>query len=842
MRRVSFHTVLAALLLCCVYVWAGGFGQVRAAQPPSGARPVAAAAPAEPDSPEQLYSPAVAEKLHELAYELGKSEDPTPVEIAEAIVLLKAAVRLDPGADYVKPTLIEIACIDMQHDRSSLVKTMLEKYIDTSADLAVAEKAVEYLLDKADSREQREQILRSLGFAVGNKNIIFGASLISRLGMLAAEKPDRQSAGYYLTQAYKSNKHDKAAFTKLAELFPDRLGPEYYLEHLRLVLRENPANLETALKLAQYAERLELYETASQAYRYCADLFDYLYPDQPLPARVYIPWALSSYNTDKGQHKCIEIANMVRQSGRFDILVEALAGKAATKLGDSEQATAIFAAAAEKANQLLKQGPGKSKAGSQNPLESAGDQVTAAQFAWFYCFALPDPEEALNWANRAHAIEPNSPSVAGILAYALVMNGQNQWAKPLIQSNPRTQISELALAKMQIADNDTDSAKETLNALIARDPGSLAAEQAKALLKDLGAEYIPPIHPDVISDLLKSAFGESFIPVFTPLHETISVQFNIRGNKFPYGSTFGAVVVVVNNSDEPLIITDDGLFTGRIRIDAEVTGDLSASIPRLVSVTVRKQPWIEPGKSMLIPVKLVTGRLRRMLMTYPQASLNIEFTLYLDPVVTETGQLSNGLSKLPPTRLAVTRPGIELTSKYLRNRFNLISQGQQGQKVRTAQLFIGLLMEQYAMSNHVPPYKFVYADWMPTMFRNALLHESGLLRNQADGEWPVKTLTMAEMLYLPLDHELVSAVSERLTSDKWPVRMMALYLLAQSQRDGFTKVLEWAVGHDQDRLVREMALAISGAERPRAATAEPSPPSEPNEPAPEKSGQRPPKQ
>jgi hypothetical protein len=64
---------------------------------------------------------------------------------------------------------------------------------------------------------------------------------------------------------------------------------------------------------------------------------------------------------------------------------------------------------------------------------------------------------------------------------------------------------------------------------------------------------------------------------------------------------------------------------------------------------------------------------------------------------------------------------------------------------------------------------------------------------------------------LPLDHALLKAAAENLSHTQWPVRMMALYLLANAQQDGFEKVLQWTVRNDPDPSVRDMALALSAA-------------------------------
>jgi len=748
-------------------------------------------------------SPSVAREFYGLACELVHAGESDESHIKQAIVLCKAALELDNSARYVLPVLIELLCSDTTADHSEAVYGMLGDYVDESADLDVSTMGVRYLIEHLGSPDERERLLEELLDDLGNKNVTLGSELATILGALMAEKSNVDAAGFYFAQAYKNNKFNRVAFSKLAELYPDKLGPELYLEHLRLMVREDPSNLNSAVDLAQYAERLELYDIAAAMHEYCARLFAHQYPSQSLPAGIYLPWAISAYNTGSGQQKCLQIADMVRKSGRFDLLLEALAGKAAAKMGDGRQATEIFRAVEQRINNLLDKGPGD--AGADGGQARLGPQ----QAAWFYGLVLPNAQKAVSWANMAFAAEPNSPSAASLLAYALVVDDKAEWAERFIDNYPPTQISDLARAGILIEKGQTQAAIAKLKAAIARDPGSVAAEAARDMLEKQGGQYIPPVDPDIIAEALDRLFGSGFMPIYMPPGQILEAQLNLRGNEFPYGSDFDAVVSIRNNSSEPLVFNERGLCRGYVRIDARVTGDIDQDISDLVFMKARTSYLVEPGKSLLIPVRLVTGQLKRLLLVHPQASLDVQFVLYLDPVVDEKGGISNRLTQLPVVKAMATRPGLELSGKYLRSRFNLISTGQSQQKVKIAQLFVGLLAEEYAMSNRKPPYKFMYAEWMPTMFRNALLHESGLLLSPLPGDWVVKVRTMARMDLLPMDHALVNAVSENLNNPDWPVRMMACYLLAGAQTADFTRVLEWAAEYDSSALVRDMAAALS---------------------------------
>lgn len=769
------------------------------------------------DSGNSLFSPSVGQKFYEIAYELANSEENHRQQIVQAMVFLNATRILDTRADYILPDMIRLASQSSDEDYSGLVQALLVNYVDESADLEVAELAIQYLINQLDSREQREELLGTLLQNLSGKNSGLDSELHTMLGLWAAEKADTKAAQVHFMRAVNADKYNRLAFSKLTELMDQPPEPAIVLGQLRLGLDKNPLDIEAAVSFARSAERLGLYDTAVKAYEYCADLFRFLHPSAAVPADIYLPWMISSYNTQRDQHKCLQIIKTVRDSGRFDLLAEAIAGRAAAKIGDDQQASRILADAGEKAQAFLT-GPQKRLVRTANY-----ENVGAEHLAWFYCFAQPHADNAVDWANKAYSIEPNSPTSAALLAYALVMNGQNDWAKQLIetyqqagQTNP---IADLTLAQIQLQ-QQRDSAVEALKSVIAADPGSLVAERARQLLTGSGAEYVPPIDPDVVLMTLRNNFRETLVPEFVDPRELISVQLNVRGSKFSYGSEFGGTVVITNNSSSPLVISEDGLLSGGIRIDANVSGDISEEIPNLVSEQIRPSLPVEPGHSFLVPVRLVTGRLRRILLTYPQASLDIEFTVYLgfhfakssemgslDPIATDQGKLPDSHYYIKPVKLTVTRPRVELTHRFLQNRFNSLTKGRQGQKIKAVGLFIGLLAEQNAMANRQPLYEFMYADWMPPLLRSAILH--GL----ADDDWVVKVHTMAGMISLPLDFEMMNAVAENLNDTHWPIRMIALFLLAENQGDSFKKVLDHTARYDPSRPVHDTAIAL-GAEVP----------------------------
>jgi len=725
-----------------------------------------------------------------MAREITES-GPGPEKIDQVMLLLSAAEKLDNRAPDVLADMINATADFRLPNRAQLIHALLVNYADKFADVEVAAKAVRYLLEQLDSREQREMLLTGLLRDIGGKNKTLASEIATLLGLLYAEKTDDPNAARFFQLAYAQDKYNQLAFRKLAELTRIEQSPDITLEYLRIKLRENPLDLQTTLELAQYAERTQLYELAAGTYKYSADLFTFLHPGQPLPRSIYLPWSLSSYNTNRGQPTCLQITAQLQQEGRFDLLAEAIAAKAALEMGETERANQILTTAENNARRLLLEGD---------------HSIDYAQTAWFYCFAHSNPDLAIDWANKAYAADPNSSTAAALLAYTLVKNDQPALASSLLENQQQNQIAILTQALLHLADDQNEVAFQTLRKVIDSDPGSLVAELAMNILTQNGSEYIPIFDRGFILEQLHESIGEQLIPTFIPPDMMISFQLGLRGHKFSYGTEFGATAAITNNSSEPLVISNDALVKGNIRVDAEITGDLQEEIPNLLSVRVRPSEPIGPGRSLVVPLTLETGTLKEILFTHPQAHLQIKFTAYLDPVTTKEGYTINSIPLLQPASVSAERPAVEITAGFLQNRLNSLSRGHQGQQIKTAQLFAGLLLEQIAMQQYTqPPYRCRYGEWMSPVLTSALAHAL------TSGNWVVKVHTMAAIKNLPLDYNLIDAASESLNEANWPARLMALHLLAETQGLNFLKVLDYTAQYDASDLVRSMAVALGAA-------------------------------
>jgi hypothetical protein len=320
--------------------------------------------------------------------------------------------------------------------------------------------------------------------------------------------------------------------------------------------------------------------------------------------------------------------------------------------------------------------------------------------------------------------------------------------------------------------------------------------------------YVPTVDTKALTDFLAQRLGNAVVPRFLPPDQMMDVQLSVRGTDFSYGNELEGAISIVNKSPEPLIITENSLFQGNIRVSARVSGDLQGEIPNLVSETVRTNLAVPPGRSLVHTLRLSTGELRDILLTHPQANLEIQLTLYLDPVATDTGEVCNRLVDVKPITITLKRPRVQLTRDLVQSRLSAIPTAPEAQRIQMALLFTGLLKEQRFMVEKGTLYTFAYEPWMPGQFRASLTSSSGLLLGGADSEWAAKVNTMADMLSMSLDQELTAVVLKNIERPQWPVRLMAIYLLAKSSAASVGGVLDWVVKNDKDDLVRSMAVSL----------------------------------
>ncbi|OQA03422.1 MAG: hypothetical protein BWY69_00469 [Planctomycetes bacterium ADurb.Bin401] len=741
----------------------------------------------------KLSSSLAAEAFYQTAYKLSTDDRSGLREANQAMILYNAAINLDRRADYIAPEIINLAWQYPQGDFSDAVKYAFEKYMDIgrTADLEVASKAVQYLLEKLGSREERENFLQQLIEKYEKVNPFFASELATQLGFLRAETADNETAQRLLMYAFSANKYNRSAFNMLAEFAQKdkkNLPPVSYLQCLRSAVTVNPLDLSSAYEFSRVAESLSLYAPAAAGYKYCTQTYKYLKPTGSIPAEYYRPWALSCYNL-QNYRQCREVLEQVRAYGVFDVMAEAITASAAKQSGDEKESQAIFSSI-ERLSERIAKGQLKASAGELQ------------DYAWYYCFVNDsNAQDMLVWATKAYEADPNSDSGAAFLAYALIRNGQMELAKPMLQKiGTGTQIAAIAAAEVLDANNNDNQAINLLKSAVESSPGTFEAQKAKNMLKQLGSEYVPAVDTSALETALANDFGQNFFSPFMPPEKMISISLKTQGTAFSYGGPLDVQLTIENDYTEPMIVSADSIFKGNIRADVRISGDLNERFESFIVKTVRPSYEIRPGSALFIPLQFSSGKLKPILDCHPQANLNIEVTVYIDPQQNSKGEIKS-IFGTEPVKVVLKRRKLQLDTLYLQQRFDALKSGKQGQKIKSAELFAGLLAEQQRLAGMSNRYRFLYCE--PGLLTSALS------RCLNEDDWVLKVEAMASLQNIRLDYRLIESISAQLDYKDWPVRLLSLFILSDKQGENFLPVLEWVNKNENDPLVKEMAAALS---------------------------------
>lgn len=723
-------------------------------------------------------------------------QDPLDPKVAEqAIIFLDAAMSLDSSSRSIAEPMLRIGAANCYTglDYSGRLSWAMNRYLDPQSDLEVISPALHCMLTRMNTRMDREELLQKLIGQYAFLNPVFGSDLITQLGLLTVEKSDMEGAAYNFMSAYAINPYNQLAFSKLWELTAgtEAAPPESVLiKQMRVALTMNPYDLDAAVRYAGALMHYQLYEIASDAFAYAAQVYRFLYPNQPMPDDIVHGWLLSCYRSERMGTKCLEVADAYRDPDRLDLMLEAVAGKALIEMGQGDKGRRLLASAAEKAETLL----------SEKKLTQT---IYPDQLAWFYSFVQEEPDKALAWSNQAFEDAPEREGVKEMFAFAMALNGQYEVARQYADaSENKTPIVLLTMAIVELSNDQRQTALDSLREAIEMAPESFVAEKAIRLLKEQQSDYIPAVDPSVIRDMLGGQYTGRIVPDFMEPSKRYSVKLLFNGSDFLYGDEFLPRLVIENTSSDPLVISDDSLIQGRVRVDAVLEGGLNKEIPELLNMSFRPSKAVLPGEHLSVPLDLNCGSLRKLLLTYPQAETAVGFTVYLGSEMTESGRVENRVKTAESAQTKISRRGVMLSRSFLLQRLDVLSKGQPGQKYQATLLFTGLLAEQQALRSNRADYKHVSVE-------KALLVDA-VRKLLADPDWKIRvyTLDCLASLSMPLDAEIIRVVSDNISHEKWPVRMMAMYLIAKSQPKSFQKVLDWTSEHDSHPFIRRMALAL----------------------------------
>jgi len=644
--------------------------------------------------------------------------------LRRACLFLQAATELDNTHEMAWHDLLELLISDTINDRGRARDALMNYSYLNPEDNLVIDNWINYSLNTINDRETREYYLQTESMNLSSIAYTY-SNVLTQLGIMALEKGDMDTARMAFAQAVSASAFNEDAFTRYVALPPaeisaeksEQLTPEelaayakatkdrrelFLVLRWRARIRNNPYDFEAVVNLIDTLDAFGRQKLAQEYYEYAFKLLE-MQPGLQITASELRLKQLGSAYAGGLYQECLEIAAVALQDNPDDLLVNALLAKAMEKFNMTTEAQKVLEEAANAAIYRLGQ-------------PDQADGQLQSELAWFFCFIRPDRNRALQLAQAAYDSNPQESQSRGLFAYALAQNQlYNQAETILAQVDTTEPIAALAQAQVLFARQEDTAALKKLEGISGA--GGILKEHIEQLLEerapqeptDEGAleesgDLPQQQERDLMALTLEAEFGGNDLKIIAEPEKFVRCSIRLNKDVFNYGDPMMAQIYVSNvsdigDNDTPVLLTPESFIDPHVLITAKLKG---AGMPgqsggdKPIVVAYRylaQQQILMPGRSNVITEPLNTGLLGNILSNHPQRNYEIEFHVYLDPIPDGTGGFTGTIAALQPEPITVTRMAFEVTQNRMDTYYRMIRSGSISDRIKTAQLFTGLLNE-----------------------------------------------------------------------------------------------------------------------------------------------------
>jgi len=770
--------------------------------------------------------------------------------LRRACLLLQTAAELDPQNAAAPRDLLLLFTSSALNDPGRAADALNRCTALNARDTGTLETWIRYRLDTLSDRPTREQFLRDILPTLRDDPLV-RSQVLTQLGAFALEKglvedlpptadqPAQTGARTFFTQAvYQSNFFDLdplERFLALPEPPPapnlsDRARQTLSTERTAFValrwrvrLRNNPYDLDAALNLIQTLEDLGRYELAQRYYPHAYRLLD-TQPSAAVSRRELAFRQLLGAYAAGLYSSSAEMGQTLLRQDQDDLIVAGVTAQALERTGRNGQARTILDRLAQ-TDRLATDGVASAAPEKQR------------EWAWFYCFFDPQPARALEYALAAQASSQPTARTAALLAYAHLLNDQTPQAEAsLLQADPNDPLAALTRAKLLLARNDTQAARQTLESLTA--PPGILAQPIHELLDSLPAP-LPPADPATPSP----AVGASPSPSspasarqpLDPIASAFAAQFNdndldmvrspqlalrctlwLPADSVPFDDPLLTTIYLTNTSDlhgapTPVLLGPGNMVDPHLLVTAEVS-PADAARPNnpppkpdvatllLAHRYLLQRHLLPPGASISLSETLNLDPLYTLLADHPQQTYRISFRVILDPTPDGKGSFVGRIPALQPEPITVLRLGFVPRPDRLAAPLDAARNGSPDQRIAAVRLLGALLREAELARQRRLDYRPLAVDTtaLRRLLTQNLAHPDTRVR-----AWTAQALCASDA---QLDRDELARLGDLLNDGNWFARLLAVDALAP--RADLTDYLGWAQDEGQHTLLQRQLLLL----------------------------------
>ncbi len=723
------------------------------------------------------------------AYGLSVTE-PTEADALYLLIWMKAATAVSPGLSDAWLWQYDLLS---RLGREDEALDALRAYCRTEpGDLSAALQLIELELDQRQTAEKRIEFCRQQ-LAIGSLAPEVASDLHRRLAELLAARGNVEEATENARQAIDLFPENLPARYLLAKL-EDRLSD--FAVHVGLLVRQieaDPFAVEPIADLAGVLDAAARHKASLQWYQAAIDQFSRLYPTRQVPPDLLLALAEACYGNGEDE-QALELCKRILEAQPDHPDATMLLIHAARRLGRTDVADQYADTMYKRLRDV------------ENDAIRNRDAGMCMVIAWFHIDIQPDPQRALRFAELAAEFAPEDPLTQRVLGWAHLLIGETDAAirvlRPLADSD---QWSALGLARALLSRGDKEAAVKALRS------GEKLAYSGRpylrivAMLRDQGEEPAPKPDRQPILDALAKLDKRVLEFPLKPA-EAIDFQVTVDPLALAYAAPIWGHFVLANKAPYPITLGTDQMIDANVSVSLRNEKTDDAGLIDYLTVSLDRRFVVAPGQKVEFHRRLDTAAARLLLDHEPQNRLPLKFSFVLSPMSNEEGEIESSLRGVFPVSDDVTRLAVDAGNEGLLTLATHVRSGSEQQRMQAIKTVLALILERQASFEQK---RFQYAA-------RAVDHRqltSLLIAALRDTAPVVRARVIWALSMLPLDDEIISAVSPCITADDWLVRLWATELFAQKQGPLFQPVLD-NLSHDPNHLVASLArLYLSRAEQ-----------------------------
>ncbi|MBI9016241.1 MAG: HEAT repeat domain-containing protein [Phycisphaerae bacterium] len=775
-----------------------------------------------------------------LYLEVAAEKDPSNPAIWRDLFTLYSSEAIDdPNA--AREALVNYG--KLQPDDNQLVRQYIADCLEQRKK---ADEKIEYLKETIEATQNYPEVQCEVYLMIGNS--------MKEMGMLknSVDNDGKDVYGevYYYKKAFDLNSFNPAVITALLMVYPEDINsPEFSAKdsygqeiivpqkealeafYYRLLLFNNPANPTAAMKLINTLVAYDQHEIALRYYNHAIGLAFSQLPEAV--ADLYLKYQISCYlegmnlqdliaemsqkdnkdeievlkeNSKTLAENSIEIADMLLKANPDDVIVLAIKAKVLAQLDKKDEEKKIK----DKIDLFAQK--------SLLAEDKAKQSYIYQELTRYYCFAKPDPEKAMTFAEESCKIAPSAENYE-FLAYAQMLKGLDKDALTMVKEkklDEKSPVTALIIAENHWKNSNLQSG---VDALAKVQTWGLLLEQRDQLMTKLQPENKENQSQALAAEMqliLAGSFDDQeFGMAFEP-EKYIRCALSLKKTNLVFGQPIMAEIYISNLSRTTITLGQNCMVNPNILIvaHAEPVADpgqqgRKRDIDKYaidVPVCYRGlgfSQFLGPRETIKIEECLSIGLLREAMMKYPQQRWEVTFHAYLDPIELEDGKYDGLIKQIQPKPVKLSRSGIAVSSQKMQYYYRSCQSDSPRERIDTAEVFVGLLKEQKLSQERKLNYRPYNIDSKKI--------KALLAKNLTDPEANVRARTSFALDNVPMDAQLVAKLAALLKDEDALVRFAALDTLSGVAE--LSAVLD-SMATDESPVIARLVRLLQGQQLP----------------------------